>query len=88
MKYLIMEDFVGRPVPFIFPDRVTHTDLREQLPYPRVLAAGYVALHNGGFVCSGADAEVGAAARDEDAAIIAAFFAPETETKTEKHRPA
>ena len=42
MKYLIMEDFAGQPVSFVFPRRVDHGDMREQLPYGRVLGAGYV----------------------------------------------
>ena len=33
MKYLIMEDFAGQPVSFVFPRRVDHGDMREQLPY-------------------------------------------------------
>lgn len=76
MKYLIMEDFAGHPVPILFPDRVTHADMREQLPYSKVLSAGYVSLTNGRFVCEGGDADVGAAAGDSDAAVIAAFFTP------------
>ena len=75
MKYLIAEDFSGQPVPFIFPDRVTHTDMREQLPYTRILAAGYITLANGAFLCSGGDADLNLLARPEDADIIAASFA-------------
>ena len=37
MKYLFMEDFAGQPVSFVFPRRVDHGDMREQLPYGRVL---------------------------------------------------
>ncbi|CAK7039842.1 MAG: hypothetical protein DELT_00733 [Desulfovibrio sp.] len=76
MKYLIAEDFAGQPVAFIFPDRVTHADMREQLPYTRVLSAGYVICKNGAFACSGGDAELDVSARPEDAAIIAESFAP------------
>lgn len=47
MKYLIMEDFAGQPVSFVFPRRVDHGDMREQLPYGRVLGAGYVELRDG-----------------------------------------
>lgn len=75
MKYLIAEDFAGHPVPFIFPDRVTHADMREQLPYTRILAAGYVAVRDGAFICTGGDAELDIFARPEDAGIIAASFA-------------
>ncbi|MDL2271996.1 hypothetical protein LJC23_03075 [Desulfovibrio sp. OttesenSCG-928-I05] len=76
MKYLIVEDFAGQPVPFLFPNRVTHADMREQLPYSKVLSAGYVSLVNGRFICEGGDADVGAAANEADAAVIASFFAP------------
>ncbi len=74
MKYLICQDFSGKPVPFLFPDKVAHTDMREQLPYAETLAAGYVTLRDGAFLCSGGDAELGLAARPEDAACITAFF--------------
>ncbi len=76
MKYLIAEDFSGQPVPFIFPDRVTHADMREQLPYTRILAAGYVTVQDGEFFCSDGDAELHLFARPQDAALIAASFAP------------
>ena len=74
MKYLIAEDFAGQPVPFIFPDKVTHADMREQLPYTRILSAGYITMKDGGFLCSGGDTELNLLARPEDAAIIAASF--------------
>ena len=71
MKYLIVEDFSGQAVPFIFPRRVDHGDMREQLPYSRVIAAGFVELGPQGFVCSGGNPELGLNARPgEDAAII------------------
>ncbi|RRD69751.1 MULTISPECIES: hypothetical protein [unclassified Desulfovibrio] len=70
MKYLIVEDFSGQPVPFVFPRRVDHCDMREQLPYSRVLSAGLVELGERGFVCSGGNAELGLKARPEDAAIL------------------
>jgi hypothetical protein len=50
--------------------------MREQLPYARVLSAGYIVLEGDRFVCSGGDAEVGAQSRPEDAECIAAFFRP------------
>lgn len=74
MKYLIAEDFAGHPVPFIFPGRVTHEDMREQLPYTRILSAGYVVFTDGAFVCSGGDAALQLMARPQDAAIITASF--------------
>ena len=82
MKYLIAEDFAGQPVPFIFPDRATHADMREQLPYTRILSAGYVVLRDGKFICSDGDADLNLFARPEDAAIIAASFSPAPAGKT------
>ena len=75
MKYLIMEDFAGQPVSFVFPRRVDHGDMREQLPYERVLGAGYVELRDGAFHCFGGYAELGVAARPEDEAILTEAFA-------------
>lgn len=82
MKYLIAEDFAGQPVPFIFPDRVTHADMREQLPYTRILSAGYVAFQDGEFVCSGGDADLNVFACPGDGEIIKAGFSAETKEKT------
>ena len=59
MKYLIVEDFSGQAVPFIFPRRVDHVDMFEQLPYGKVLSAGYVELKpDGTFDCYGGNAEL------------------------------
>ena len=57
MKYLIMEDFSGQPVPFIFPRRVDHADMRDQLPYGQVISAGVVEHGPEGFVCHGGNAD-------------------------------
>lgn len=77
MNYLIMEDFSGQPVAFIFPRRVDHADMREQLPYGQALSCGTVELAAQGFVCMGGNAELGLKARpDEDAAIIAKALRP------------
>lgn len=78
MKYLIMQDFSGQAVPFIFPRRVDHCDMREQLPYAQVLSAGFVEHDASGFVCHGGNAELNLQARpEEDAAIIAEALRPE-----------
>ncbi len=85
MKYLIMEDFSGQAVPFIFPRRVDHGDMREQLPYGQVLSGGVLELGPEGFRCSGGNSELGIPAGyrqanvklgirarpEEDAAILA-----------------
>lgn len=84
MKYLILEDVAGFPVPFLFPDRVDHADMREQLPYSKVLGAGYVECDGVGFRCRGGSAELGAAARPEDAAVTAAALAPRRDAAFEE----
>ena len=72
MKSLIVEDFSGPAVPFMFPRRVDHGDMREQLPYGQILSGGVLELGPEGFLCSGGNSELGIKARpEEDAAIIA-----------------
>jgi len=70
MKYLIMEDFSGQPVVFIFPRRVDHLDMREQLPYKKAVSAGYVELKDGALRCFGGHAELELHAGQQDADII------------------
>ncbi|MEG2172123.1 MAG: hypothetical protein RRY29_02545 [Desulfovibrionaceae bacterium] len=70
MKYLIMEDFSGQPVPFIFPRRVDHADMRDQLPYGTTLSGGIVEFVDGVVHCSGGNAELGIKACDDDVEII------------------
>jgi len=72
MKYLIVEDFSGQPVSFLFPRRVDHADMREQLPYGTVISAGFAELADGEFRCSGGSQALGLTARpEEDAAVLA-----------------
>lgn len=71
MKYLIMEDFSGQPVPFIFPRRVDHADMRDQLPYGTTLSGGYVELDDGVVRCHGGNVELDIKACPDDADIIA-----------------
>lgn len=71
MKYLILEDFSGKAAPFLFPDKVDHEEMREQLPYGRLLAAGSVTRAEGGLKCYGGSPALGARSRpEEDSAII------------------
>ena len=66
-----MEDFAGRPVVFIFPRRVDHLDMREQLPYTKALSAGYVELQEGGALrCFGGHTPLELHSRQQDADII------------------
>ncbi len=74
MKYLICRDFAGMPVPFLFPDKVAHVDMREQLPYSGVLSAGYTAVREGRFVVWGGDVELGVQADPADADLLTEFF--------------
>lgn len=74
MKYLICRDFSGQPVPFIFPDKVAHIDMRDQLPYGGVISAGYVELREGNFYCYGGDVDLGVSAQEDDAKLLGAFF--------------
>jgi len=70
MKYLIMEDFSGQDIVFIFPRRVDHLEMREQLPYKKAISAGYVELQDGSLRCFGGHAELELYARQQDAGII------------------
>lgn len=70
MKYLILQDFSGKIVPFIFPERVDHAEMREQLPYGLLLSGGYLEYGDNGFKCSGGNGELNIKAREEDLAII------------------
>ena len=79
MKYIIFSDFAGKETPVIFPERIMHEEMREQIPYAEVLAAGYVYLRDGAFHCRGESKELGAGARSEDSRVMARFFAPQGE---------
>lgn len=76
MKYVIVEDFSGQAVPFIFPRRVDHADMCEQLPYGKVLSAGYVELQpDGSFLCYGGNNELQIKSNPQrDAAILKEAF--------------
>ena len=75
MKYIIFEDFSGEPAAFLFPHRVDHADMREQMLYAKVLAAGWVAFDGEKFTCTGGSLELNVQARPEDVDIIAGQFA-------------
>lgn len=75
MKYLIMEDFAGQPVSFVFPRRVgPRRHAANSSPTGRVLGAGYVELRDGAFRCHGGYAELDIVARPEDEAILMEAF--------------
>lgn len=73
LNYLIVEDFSGKPAPFLFPCKVAHEDMRGQLPYGRIISGGIVEMGPNGFVCKGGIADLGLTSRPvEDAALIGA----------------
>ncbi len=74
MKYIIFEDFSGHSVPLLFPDRIRHEELREVIPYSKVVSAGYVSSLEGNYRCHGEAKELEARSRPEDAEIIAGHF--------------
>lgn len=70
MKYIMFEDFGGEPVPVIFPNRIGYEEMREQIPYSKVLSAGYVQMRAGEFFTHGEAKELQAKSRAEDADLI------------------
>lgn len=74
MKYIIFEDFSGQPTPIIFPERINYQELREQIPYSKVLSAGKIIFKENKFICFGEAKELNVASREEDAKIIESFF--------------
>ena len=72
MKYIMFEDFSGAAMPIIFPKRIDFAEMREQIPYTKVLSAGYVNFTGTGFTCHGESKSLEVHARPEDAGIIAA----------------
>lgn len=77
MKYIIFEDFSGQAIPVLFPDRIEHGELREQLPYSTVLSAGFVHQDGKGFICHGESKALGAAAGADDAEVVSRHFQQE-----------
>ena len=75
MKYIMFEDFSRAPVPVIFPKRIDFAEMREQIPYTKVLSAGYVHMAGSGLASHGESKSLEVQARPEDAAIIAAKMA-------------
>lgn len=74
MKYIMFEDFSGAPIPVIFPNRIDHVEMREQMPYTKVLSAGYISYGTEGFRCHGSCKPLEVQASSEDAVIISKKF--------------
>ncbi|MGE4297403.1 MAG: hypothetical protein AB7E47_05175 [Desulfovibrionaceae bacterium] len=79
MKYILFEDFGGHPVPIIFPNRIDHEEMREQMPYTKVLSGGYVELEQGAFRCYGEAKSIKACAGDGDAALLVGIFSEDAQ---------
>jgi len=77
MKYIMFEDFSGAPIPIIFPNRIDHLEMREQMPYTKVLSAGYISSGPEGFRCHGSAKSLEIQSGPDDAAVIAASFTNE-----------
>lgn len=76
MKYLIVQDFAGQPVCFLFPRRVDHVEMRDQLPYGDVISAGFADVKDGKLRCYGGCPELNLRARPEDVEIIEESLRP------------
>jgi len=77
MKYIIFEDFAGHPAPILFPSRVSHGEIREQVPYSLALSAGFVELDQGALRVHGQSTSLGLKSRQEDLEVIRAHLAAE-----------
>jgi len=75
MKYIIFEDFGGEATPVIFPRRIDFEEMREQVPYTKVLSAGMVSLEQGLIKCQGRSVELGLGSLDGDSRIITKHLA-------------
>ncbi len=74
MKYIIFEDFSGKEAPILFPERILFEEMREQIPYSRVISAGYVYMGSQGLYCMGESKELMKKSRPEDRDIITKYF--------------
>lgn len=74
MKYIMFEDFSGAAVPIIFPNRIDHAEMREQMPYTKALSAGYVSHGPNGFQCHGKSKALELSSNEGDAKIISDKF--------------
>ncbi len=70
MKYIMFEDFSGEALPILFPNRIGFLEFREQIPYTKVLSAGYVQIRPDGISCHGESKELNSASSPEDSGII------------------
>ncbi|MGX9365055.1 hypothetical protein ACTVJH_03335 [Desulfoplanes sp. PS50] len=74
MKYIMFEDFSGKPLPIIFPNRIAHDELRRQIPYSTILSAGFIKRNQEGFECFGKAVDLDKEASPEDGTLIMDLF--------------
>ncbi len=74
MKYIMFEDFSGKPLPIIFPNRIAHDELRGQIPYSTILSAGFIRPSEEGFECFGKAKDLGKEAASGDGKLIMELF--------------
>jgi len=82
MKYIIFENFAGQETPILFPAHILHEEMRDQIPYARVVSAGQVKVQGGGFVCQGKVKALQTQARPQDSKVIWEHFQPDPESGT------
>lgn len=70
MKYIIFEDFAGEATPVIFPERIAFEEMRDQIPYTKVLSGGVVSLKQGRIECLSQANELGLKTLDNDYLVI------------------
>ncbi|MFP4236891.1 MAG: hypothetical protein ACLFP9_00955 [Desulfonatronovibrio sp.] len=70
MKYIIFEDFAGEATPIIFPERIAFEEMREQIPYTKVLSGGIIRMKQGQIECFSRANELGLKALDKDNLVI------------------
>ena len=85
MKYIVFEDVGGKTIPILFPAKILHQEMREQIPYAKVLSAGSVHHDGRGFVCRGGSKDLGVRSRPEDTRIIAEAFDESAGSSESRH---
>ncbi|NCC23571.1 MAG: hypothetical protein EOM25_00025 [Deltaproteobacteria bacterium] len=76
MKYIVFEDFSGQELPVLFPDRIGHGEMRAQIPYSKIISAGFVEINKSRISCSGGSKSLGVEFRPEDSETIATHLEP------------
>ena len=74
MKYIIVETPDGFDTPIIFPDWISHNEMKVKIP-GKVVSAGFITKDDSGnLVCSGHSVTLGISSREEDSNIISTMM--------------